>query len=402
MKATLKGLKEQNIGLVLKKIRGNSYSSRIKISKTTKLAKSAVSALVKILIDKNIIYEDKKLESSFGKKPIKLNFNKNFKYILAINIERDSLITALTNLDGEIIYRIDENNYPGNSRNEILQCLFNSIDKILKNSKKILKKILVISIGSHGVVNPKTNIITNAPYLKEWSNINLVDIFNQKYKKAVILNNSINLGAIGEQWINYPKVKNLIYININHGVGAGIIIDNKIIKGNTGTTGEISYLPILLDNNYHELVENKLELGFYEKQVDIAGIVQMVKNNLGSSSIKKRRNINYEKICSLYNDLNNNSVKELIDEKIIKKLALGISSILATIDTELVIINGEIIKLGDSFLKKLKNEIYNISPFKTDIVKSKLSKDSHILGAIKEGINYTNDIMYNKFFSLME
>ncbi|GAH55687.1 unnamed protein product, partial [marine sediment metagenome] len=101
-----------------------------------------------------------------------------------------------------------------------------------------------------------------------------------------------------------------------------------------------------------------------------------------------------------YNSPGDNPVKKIIDNDIIKMLAIGIASVIAVIDTKIIIINGRIIELGDNFFNKFKKEIYDITPFKPDIVISKLKKDASITGEVKFGLNYMDDLLYNRFFSL--
>ena len=202
----------------------------------------------------------------------------------------------------------------------------------------------------------------------------------------------------------YKNINNLVYLDINHGIGAGIIIDNKIVTGNRGTMGEISYLPILKKYNYKKLKENKFELGLFESQVDVSGIVNKAKEKL--IKLEKNNKINFDIICDYYNDTSDNFVKDiikdLIDNNTIKVLAIGIASIISIIDTEIIVINGDILKLGNKFIDKLKREIYSITPFKPKIVVSKLKEDAHIEGAIKNGINHLNDLLYNHFLSLLK
>jgi predicted NBD/HSP70 family sugar kinase len=244
--------------------------------------------------------------------------------------------------------------------------------------------------------------------LSEWSGVNIVEILKLKYRKKIILHNSNNLGAIGEQWKNYRNIKNLIYMDIENGIGAGIILNNKIITGNKGTMGEISYLPVLKELNKDKLKDNKFELGLFESQVDINGIVKTVKHKLNDYKgpdlkLKNRSsNINFQKVCEYYKEKKSNVIKEIIDDEIIRILAAGIASILSIIDTELIIINGDILELGERFIENLKKEIFEITPFKCKIVSSKLKKEAHISGALKNGIDYINDLFYKEAFSIIK
>ena len=66
---------------------------------------------------------------------------------------------------------------------------------------------------------------------------------------------------------------------------------------------------------------------------------------------------------------------------------MGIASTIIILDPEIVVLNGEIVKLGEGFLDLLKKEIYDITPYKRKIVFSKLVDESGIYGAIINGLN---------------
>jgi len=406
-KATQESIQEHNIGLILRFINGDKNITRARLSVKTGLSKSTVSSLVDILISKKVITEGKKFDSKRGKKPTILKFNKTYCYLAAINIGINFITVAITNLCGEIIYKIKKKNYPKDNRDKTLDNLFNIIEEALNNSRIDLNKIYLFSLGTHGIVNPITKSLSLAPYFPEWSGINLVEIFKKKYKKEVTLENSVNLSVIGEHWKNFKNVDNLIYILIHYGIAAGIIINNELAVGINGSMGEIAYMPILKEYNSKRIKENKLELGLFESQVDIIGITNTIKRELKKQKSpnnlipdKDIDKIDFNDICKYYNSPDDNLVKKIIDNDSIKILAVGIASMIAVIDTETIIINGRIIELGDNFINKLKNEIYSITPFKPKIVISRLKNDAAILGAVKFGLDYMNDLLYHRFFSL--
>jgi len=406
-KATQESIQEHNLGLILRLIKENKNFSRARLSIETGLSKSTISGLVDILIGKKIMTEGDKINSSRGKKPTILQFNKTYCYIIAINIGINFFTVAITDLYGDILYKIKQKNFSKKNKDEMLDNLFNTIEKALDNSRISIEDVYLFSIGTHGIINPETKKILFAPYLPKLRGINLVEIIKEKYKKKSIIENSVNLGALGEHWKNYSNINNLIYILIHYGIAAGIIIDNELAIGTNGSMGEIAYLPILKKYDSKKIKENKLELGLFESQVDIVGITNTVRRKLKNqedlSGIEINKNIDridFNDICKYYNRPGGNPIKEIIDNDIIKMLALGIASVIAVIDTKIIIINGRIIELGDSFFNKFKKEIYDITPFKPEIVISKLKKDASITGEIKFGLNYMDDLLYNRFFSL--
>ncbi|MCL5070753.1 MAG: ROK family protein [Actinobacteria bacterium] len=279
-KSTQETIKESNIGLILKNIKENIYLSRIDLSKKTKLSRSAISNLVNFLIKEKIVFEGNKINSEYGKKPIELIFNKDLYYIIAINISTDNITVAIANLLGEIICIARKPNQPLNDKDHIIESIFTTVDEVLINSNINLEKIYLLSIGTHGVVNPLTKIVTRSPFFKNWNGINLINIFKERYKKEVILENYTDLAVVGEHWKSFNNLNNIVYLNIDYGIGAGIVINRRLVTGIKGTMGEISHLPILKNNNFKRLEQNKLELGLFESQVGIIGIVNKVKNEI--------------------------------------------------------------------------------------------------------------------------
>ena len=76
--------------------------------------------------------------------------------------------------------------------------------------------------------------------------------------------------------------------------------------------------------------------------------------------------------------------------------ALGIASLIIILDPELVVINGEIVELGQDFLDLLKDEVGKIIPYKRDVVFSSLRNRSKIYGGIKNGLDYIDSIIFRE------
>lgn len=410
IKASKQSIQEHNLGLVIKNVIENTEVTRAKISKNTGLARSTISSLVNFLIDNNILFEHEKIYSRVGKKPFLLNFNKNYFYIIAINIGIEDIQVAVTNIFGEKIISFSEKNRPRRNREQILNNLFNTIDKAFNIAKINHTKVPVISVGTHGVVNPKTKIITNAPFLKGWNGIHLIDILKSKFKAEILLEKDVNLGAIGEQWLCYKDISNLIFIDIDFGVGAGVIINNRLISGNTGRMGEIGYFPFgIFSEPQNKIKKLNHDQGIFESQININGIINLVKskytepfNKIRDISIRKNILDDYRYICELYKSINQNPIKNIINKYTVRTIALGISTLIAAIDTEIVIIAGGILNFGNQFLKELIIETSRISNFHLVIKESKLKENAALEGAIKNGIDYLRNKFYYNFFQIIK
>jgi predicted NBD/HSP70 family sugar kinase len=304
---------------------------------------------------------------------------------------------ALCNLKGEIL---DESRVELNedmNAAKIIELAFHNTDKMISSIDK--DKIILISLGSPETFSKETGIIKWSPYIHDWVGVNLKSVFQDKYKKAVIIKDHVKLETLGEHWHSFNNVYNLVYIVITKGIGSGVIIDSELREGKNGYLGEIGFLPIL-----NQLDDNKSEselkgLGPFEAKCDIKKIEKLVNSYLMNKGIVKST-VSFDEIVQYYNT--NTDVKKLIHEEIVGVLALGIASVIIMLDPEIVVINGEIVWLGEDFLQLLKKKLYSMIPFKTEVVYSKLKERSKIYGAIRNGLIYIEDQMFNNIESFLK
>jgi N-acetylglucosamine repressor len=377
-----KYLKSRNISQILLLLKNEGPKSRAQISRDIGLVKSTVSEITAELKLKNVIFEGKKLAGSLGKRPTLIYFNKDYYYFLAIVITTGEINLAVCNLSGEII---EEKKVILPERiiaKEIISMAFSSMEELIKKYDK--KKIYLISLGSPETLNLSTGKIEWSPYIQDWVGLDIGSVFREKFEINVIVKDHVKLETLGEQWKDYGSVLNMIYLTITKGIGAGIVIDGKIREGKDGYLGEVAFIPLSENLNYEEIVHSNKNLGYFESRCDIKKITNLAVDFCRENNI----NIdfeNFDSLAGLY--LENKEFENSIDAGILRTLALGLSTMIIVLNPEIVIINGEIIKLGKKFLEKIRNEVFKIMPYQTNIVFSSLKERSRIFGAIKHGLD---------------
>ncbi|ARW39076.1 Xylose repressor [Bacillus amyloliquefaciens] len=96
-------VKKVNQKLLLKEILKNSPISRAKLSEMTGLNKSTVSSQVNTLMKENLVFEIGQGQSSGGRRPVMLVFNKKAGYSVGIDVGVDYINGILTDLEGTIV-----------------------------------------------------------------------------------------------------------------------------------------------------------------------------------------------------------------------------------------------------------------------------------------------------------
>ncbi|MFN0117062.1 MAG: ROK family protein [Elusimicrobiota bacterium] len=106
------------------------------------------------------------------------------------------------------------------------------------------KKISKVGVGVAGDIDFDKGIVRISPNLG-WKKVPLKKLFEKNLKAQVIVDNDANVAAWGLYKTQVPPhVKNIIVMTLGTGVGGGIIIDGKLLRGATGSAGEIGHMNI--------------------------------------------------------------------------------------------------------------------------------------------------------------
>jgi glucokinase len=125
----------------------------------------------------------------------------------------------------------------------------------------VSKDIGKIGIGVPSVVDTERGIVYNVTNIPSWEKVALKDILEDEFNLPTYVNNDINCFTLGEHLFGQAKgYSSAVGLTLGTGLGAGIIIDNKLYKGfNTGA-GEIGLLKYL-EKNYEYYLGNS----FFER-----------------------------------------------------------------------------------------------------------------------------------------
>lgn len=127
----------------------------------------------------------------------------------------------------------------------VLPRLFDIVQQAIKGANVQLEQLAGIGIAAPGPLDSRTGIVYDPPNLPEWSGVPLRDLFYEKYHLPIYVENDANAAALGEYMFGAGRgVSNLVYLTISTGIGGGIILDDKIFAGVSGTAGELGHISI--------------------------------------------------------------------------------------------------------------------------------------------------------------
>ncbi|MGA7203108.1 MAG: ROK family transcriptional regulator [Specibacter sp.] len=99
--------------------------------------------------------------------------------------------------------------------------------------------------GIPGPIDSRNGKVVQGAILPEWVGINIHRELEKALKIPVFVDNDANLGALAQvTWGDHSGVRNLMFVKIGSGIGAGLILNGGLFHGAFGVTGEVGHASI--------------------------------------------------------------------------------------------------------------------------------------------------------------
>jgi len=232
---------------ILKNLYFDSTLSIAELVKKLSKSTPSITKVVNRLLEEKIIIECGFAESTGGRRPIQFALNPSLDfYILTISSDQYFSTCALTDLNQNTI--LEHRDIPLELQSDnASELLLSEIDRILASSKITSERIIGIGISMPGFVNSELGV--NESYINTHPLYRIKSKIEKKYKLSTVIENDSRCIAIAEKEFGLAKgTDNSLIINLNWGVGLGIIINGTVFKGESGFAGEFSHIPLSNDN----------------------------------------------------------------------------------------------------------------------------------------------------------
>ncbi len=382
-------LKAMNQRMILEAIFEKSLTSRTELSNDLLLSKPAIADNLGDLLSIGIVQEcgEGEVAKGGGRKPRLLRFNKNHKYIIAIELNYKDPIFVLGNLKGDIFnefsVKISEN-----ANSQVRMELIKNAIHILLNSKDLVSEDLAcIAISSPGVFPDRKELSFANPQFKDWFDLDLPNFISEEFKVDVLLKNDVNMATFGESRYGAGRnSQNMLYISCGIGLGAGLILDSRLYEGRFNSAGEI----------FNNIDPAKLNAGTnLEKTIFLSALIRRTQETVKKKNAYEEDFSDFSSVVKAYQDENPYIMRHL--EEIGTELGCVVSNIVNLLSIDMVIIGGEYVVFHQVLIDKISSIVNKHCLFTPSIVPSELGHNAGIMGlfAISRE-NYFDSIIKSK------
>ncbi|MFB9134764.1 ROK family protein [Vibrio sp. AK197] len=237
-------IKQVNAGRVYKLIDQKGPISRIDLSKLSELAPASITKITRELIDAHLIHETSVQEAlTRGRPAVGLKVNNEGWQFLSMRLGRGYLTLALHELGGDVLIdtKIDIHEI---DQEDVLARLLHEIDEFFQTYADQLDRVTSIAITLPGLVNSEQGVVLQMPHYNVHNLALGAEIF-QATGLPVFIANDTRAWALAEKLFGHSQDNdNSILISIHHGLGAGIVLDGRVLQGRHGNIGELGHIQI--------------------------------------------------------------------------------------------------------------------------------------------------------------
>ena len=305
-------------------------------------------------------------------------------FSIGIDIGGTKILCGLIeNKNGQVIYTCKKKT---NSSNDICNIVIELIEELISSVNVNFSKILKIGIGAAGQIDRINGIILSSPNIN-CSNLNIKKILEEKYNIPIYVGNDVETATLAEMGGGAGGGGGGGGgVFVGTGIGGGLVINRNLIRGVSGTAGEIGHIKIAFNGKKCGCGKN----GCLEAYASRTAIEDNIRNSIksGQSSCILNYIQNNKKITS-------NVIKKGLEQKdkiVISSLdkasnylSIGLASVINLINPQCIILGGGLINAVDEFYKmtveKTKCEALNIAAKNTEFKKAMLGDCAGIIGA---------------------
>ena len=199
-----------------------------------------VTKFVSELIDRQFLIDLGKQNTNGGRKPNIYGLNPKSGYFVGVDIQRKKIQLATIDFRGKMVSEPVEVPYNLEDTTEALDALSLIIKDYIAGLDIPRQKILQIGVNIAGRVNSEKGYSYSYFYFNQRP---LARVLEERLGIPVYLENDSRSMIYGEYMMGAVKdEKNILFLNLNWGLGAGIIIGGKIYYGKSGFSGEIGHI----------------------------------------------------------------------------------------------------------------------------------------------------------------
>ncbi len=218
---------------------------RSELARSFNVSSATISRSVAVLLSKRLLIETGATIPHRGRRPALLRVNPELAHVAGIEIDRDRITAVVTDLSGTLLGRGAS---PGSARSSVHSTL-QSCRKALRTALAdagLRTRIARIGVGHTGTLDVENGVCLDWEGVPHWRDVKLLQALRNTFESDVTLDDRARAVALALHLL-IPENRrhgSAIYVQIGSGVGAGLFVEGRMLRGATLAGGELGHMVI--------------------------------------------------------------------------------------------------------------------------------------------------------------
>ena len=240
-----------------------------------------------------------------------------------------------------------------------------AIQRVNLAAQALLKKLNIkpeeligIGIASPGPLDIAKGCVDGSPNLPGWTGYSIVKGLSGFFNLPARIDNDANAAALGEYKFGAGKnKKNMVYITVSTGIGGGVIVDGRLMRGANGNAAELGHLTLNIAgpacpcgaNGCLEMYASGTAIARRTREAIQAGAQSQILNLAGSVEEITTHHI----LTALEKD---DALAQKIWNETTEYLGRGLAVVINSFNPEVIVVGGGVTAAGDLLFKPVREK----------------------------------------------
>ncbi len=232
------------VGEMFQLLRDGKPRTRAELAQITGQARSTIAARIDVLLASGLLAPAGEATSTGGRPPATFVFRADARVVLAVDLGATHVRLAVTDLAATVLAEQQEAVTIADGPGAVLDRIAELSIALVATTGRSLEDLAAVGVGLPAPVDHGTGRPTSPPIMPGWNNADVPGHLRRRLHAPVLVDNDVNIMALGEQRTEYPDVEHLLFVKVATGIGAGVISDGALRRGAQGVGGDIGHIAV--------------------------------------------------------------------------------------------------------------------------------------------------------------
>lgn len=244
-------LKRENVLRVLQWVKaGENGITKPELTAATDLTNTTIQNIIAELEQRGVVVCEGVSASNGGRKAQRYALNRSYRYLVGVYLRTNRITVGVFDYNISLLHKSTlRANLSERSVEETIRIIVEQVLEALRNWE--IPKGLVAGIGINvpGPVDYEHGRVLTLRGYPGWKSIPLKDQIGRMTGIPTFVDKDVYSGILLLKWNRTPDTaQNMLYISVEDGIGAAVMVDGKVFRGNHGVAAEIGHIALRGNN----------------------------------------------------------------------------------------------------------------------------------------------------------